>query len=140
MVNSYIAFYAGIALLILAGMVMKAYWPSFKKGWCGESILGMAIFLGFFAAAINTAFWQIGVGVFVESGLVERATYREIGLYLDGVFKGTAALAAFLHLLALQKFLPKEERDKWSWYQMPWYPTGPVRQIRKFLRLKEGQE
>lgn len=120
--GNFVSFGAGVILLIVSMMVMLAYWP--RLGWfgTGSGTLGMAIFLGFLAAAANAFYWQIFGNFVVSFDLVSLANVRSFGHYLDGLLKGSAATAGVLHLMAIQRNLPEEERRTWHWYQMPWYP------------------
>lgn len=120
--GEFISFSAGGILMIVSAMVMLAYRP--RLGWfgTGSGTLGMAIFLGFLAAAANTFYWQIFGNFVVAFELVSLADVRSFGHYLDGLLKGSAAAAGVLHLVAIQRNLPQEERGAWRWYQMPWYP------------------
>lgn len=118
-----ISFSAGTALLIVSLLVMIAYAPSKSSLRTGSGVLGLAIFLGFLADAGNTSWWQIVVTLAVEHDFATYAQLRAIGLYLDGLFKGGAALAGVLHLIAIRMNLPADERREWYWFQMPWYPN-----------------
>lgn len=119
MTAEYLSFGAGLFLLAVSIMVMKAYWPSTR----GEvHWLGLAIFLGFAAAAGNTFWWQILALVNTETGFVPREQFRAVGWWFDVLFKGGAGCAGILHLVALQRQIPKKERPMWHWWDMPWYP------------------
>lgn len=117
-----ISFTAGMFLLIVSLLVMKTYAP--RRDWTRtpKGVLGMAIFLGFAAAAVNTLWWQILGNTLPDLGIVSRENFRVAGLWLDGLFKGLAAVSAILHLVAIRMQLDEPDRSNYSWFEMPWYP------------------
>ena len=116
-----VSFSAGFVLLVISLMVMIAYRPNRESFKTGSGLLGLAIFLGFLSAALNTFWWQI-LGNTVDDFGVGIESFRAVGLYLDALLKGGAAMSGVLHLIAIRENLSPEEKHGWHWWQMPWYP------------------
>lgn len=134
-----ISFLSGLSLFVIACLVMIAYWPQKGEMRTAAGLLGIAIFLSFFADAANTFYWQ-GFNKFSWVFGLSRTDAREFGQYLDLIFKGGAAVAGVLHLVALKLQIEDEtERKDWHWWEMPWYPERKacVRAIRAFLRKRD---
>ncbi len=125
-----ISFGAGLALLFLAFLAMRAYGPSSWTGQNGSGYLARAIFIGFAFAAGNTLYWQVFGQPAVYLGLVTVAQLRAWGDLADLLFKGGGAVAAYLHLKALHCSIPANERRLWGVLEIAFYP-----QRRAFLRL-----
>lgn len=123
MMGDWVSFASGSALLIVGTLVMIAYFP--RRGWwhSAHGTLGLAIFLGFFAAVTNTAYWQVFGQWAVEFlGILTVFQLRAVGDWIDLAVKGGAAVAGVLHLRALRLQLPEDERKDWWAIEMPWYP------------------
>lgn len=104
MLGDWLSFLSGFSLLIIGSCVMIVYWP--RKGWRNSSagLLGMAIWLGFFAAVLNTLYWQVmGQSTVEFLHLWSIHDLRFWGDYVDVLVKGGAAFAGLLHLMALKK-------------------------------------
>lgn len=119
---------AGVLLLYVSVLVIIAYRPKrgnggSEKSELGPKLLGFAILLGFIAAAINTAWWQILGFIHYNHTELFDGEFQAVGKYMDGIFKGLATISGILHLMALKLALPKSEQRKWRWYQMPFYPS-----------------
>ncbi|MFD2854013.1 hypothetical protein ACFSZS_03315 [Seohaeicola zhoushanensis] len=109
-----ISFLAGGALLVMSVFVMFAYRPGGDRVDSGPSLLALAIWIGFFAAAVNTAYWQIFGTISVAAGWLTPEQLRAGGKYADLLFKGGGAFAGWLHLKAMhQSSIPRTG------------PTGP---------------
>lgn len=124
MIGDVASFLSGTALLVTGALVLVAYRPS--RGWwqTPHGTLGMAIFLGFLSAVMNTAYWQVFGQWAVEFlGIMTAAQLRAAGDWIDLVVKGGSAVAAVLHLRALRLQLPEDERAEWLGIEMPWYPA-----------------
>lgn len=125
MMGEVISLLAGMALLFLGGLCMVAYRP---VGWrtaltTPAGVLGIAVFLSFLAHVGNTLYWQVFGHVAIHGlGLVSVYQLRAVGDYLDLIFKGSGAVAAYLHLYALRLRLDPEERKNWSVLGMAFYP------------------
>lgn len=120
--GDFISWASGVALLFFGSAVICAYRP---RGWPerdSAKILQAAIFFGFIAGVGNTLFWQVLGQPLVEWGVLSVAALRNVGDWLDLVFKGGAAFAAYLHLKALHLSLPSDEREHWAVLEMPFYP------------------
>ena len=123
------SFVAGMVLIFVSVLVMRAYWP-LKHLDSGPRLLSWAIFIAFFMAATNAAYWQVAVKLLDWAGY-DRALLREIGNYLDFGFKGGAAWAGWLHLKSIHENIEDpQERASWHVLEMPWYPDR-----RKCLRM-----
>lgn len=124
MIGNWVSFLSGIALLVSGFLVMVAYRP--RRGWwmTPHGTLGMAIFLGFFAAVLNTVYWQVlGQWATELFPLVTVDDWRRWGDWIDLIVKGGAAVAGVMHLRALRLQLPDDERGQWRGIEMPWYPA-----------------
>jgi len=133
-----VSYLSGIFLLIISLMVMIAFWPSLTRN--GFRVLGVAIFLSFFAAAMNTIWWQVFAYWNTQLGVFPRDQFREFGYYVDFVMKALlGGGAGILHLVALQRQLPDEERNLWSWWDMPWYPERKACLTRLIGRVKNKE-
>lgn len=121
MLGDTISFVSGMALLFLGSCVLWAYRPKLWPNNDATLVLQAAIFLGFVAAVGNTLFWQVLGQPLVKYDLVSVSTLRGIGDYLDLVFKGGAAFAAYLHLKALHLSLSENQRKVWRVLEMPFY-------------------
>lgn len=122
MVGDMVSWVSGLALLFVGSLVLWAYRPTQWPQREASGVLQAAIFLGFLAAVFNTLFWQVLGQPAVNLGLVSVAQYRAIGDWLDAIFKGGAAVAAWLHLRALHMSLPEKERKSWGVLEMAFYP------------------
>lgn len=124
MIGDWVSFLSGTALLFCGGLAMVAYRPR-RDWWQSPSgTLGMAIFLGFLAAVVNTLYWQVFGQWAVEFiGFMSVETLRSVGDWMDLIVKGGAAVAGVLHLRALRLQLPLDERKRWRGVEMPWYPA-----------------
>ena len=120
--GEYISLAAGILLFVICAMVIKVYWPRRGQPKDAAFFLGLAIFVAFIAAAMNTAWWQIIVGSLNYWQITEVGQLRPVGLWLDGILKGLAAFAGVLHLEAVRRQLPAKDRRLYHWFEMPWYP------------------
>ena len=103
MASDWASFLSGTALLIVGAAVMWVYRP--RRGWCctPSGVLGMAIFLGFFAAVTNTLYWQVWGQLAAEFwGIITVYHLREVGKWVDLIVKGGAAIAGVLHLWAIK--------------------------------------
>lgn len=120
-----ISLISGAALACIALLVMRAYSPRSWSGGDGANFLAIAIFLGFAAALGNTLtlYWQVFGQIAVNTGLISVRSLRFVGDILDGVFKGGAALAGYLHLKALHVTLTDNERARWGVLEMAFYPN-----------------
>ena len=117
-----ISFTAGVALLFFGLLAVRAFWPRNFSWRASSSILETAIFLSFIAAVANTLYWQVFGQIAVQAGLLTVFQLRSVGDWLDGLFKGSAALAAYLHLRALWLELDASERRRWTILEMAYYP------------------
>ena len=112
---------AGASLVCVGLLVMWAYrpmkWPRGGPGW-----LQAAIFLAFFSAVANTMFWQVYGHIAVANDLWTVDRLRDVGDWLDILFKGGAAFAGWMHLKALHTTLEPEERGKWGVFEIAFYP------------------
>lgn len=131
MIGDWISFTAGMGLLFFASMALIAYWPGRRSGASG--VLGLAIFIGFAAAAANTLYWQVLGHPLVYYGVITVSEHRAAGNWLDLFFKGGHALAGWLHLYALWLSLTKVERRRWSVLEMAIYPRR-LECVRRLLR------
>ena len=124
MVNfgDWISFVSGVALMVMAAFVMKAYSPRNWNDGSGSGYLAIAIWLSFAAALGNTLYWQVFAQPAVQYGLISVPTLRNVGDYFDVLFKGGGAVAGYLHLKALHAGLPTNERKVWGVLEMAFYP------------------
>ena len=103
-------------------LVMRAFWP-IKNDGSAEGLLGLAIFLSFALHVANTLYWQVFGQLAIHYEWASVAALRFWGDWLDLIFKGGAALTAYLHLKALWKKMPDESRREWAVWEIPWYPA-----------------
>jgi hypothetical protein len=115
------SFFSGIALMVFGGLVMIAYRPKEARN-APEKTLAFAIFLGFAAHAGNTVYWQVLGQPAVQLGWMTVPQLRFYGDWLDLLFKGGGALAAYMHLRALWLSLPENEKRQWQVLEMAFYP------------------
>jgi hypothetical protein len=139
MVGDWISWFSGVALLFFGFLVLWAYRP---QSWAvreAPGALQAAIFLGFLASVGNTVFWQVIGQPIVNFGLMNVDQYRALGDWLDFVFKGGAAYAAWLHLKALHMSLPPKERSAWGVLEMAFYPKRRLclRLLARIIRRSE---
>lgn len=120
--GDWISFLAGVSLLVISPLVIRAYSPGGFHFRTGNGWLAAAIILGFLAAAGNTLYWQVFGVLAVKSGLMTVTFQRELGDWCDLLFKGGGALSGWMHLKALQRSLPEEDQPYWRAIEMPWYP------------------
>ncbi|MFV1484535.1 MULTISPECIES: hypothetical protein [unclassified Phaeobacter] len=121
--GDWVSWGAGVALLFYGTLVMWAYRPTRWTDPDAPGWLQAAIFCGFLAAVGNTAFWQVFGQPAVKLGWLTVAQLRGAGNWLDLLFKGGGALAAYLHLKAMHKSLSDEEQARWSVTEMAFYPN-----------------
>jgi hypothetical protein len=133
MMGDVVSFASGVSLLFFGSLVLIAFRPRRWSYHSGPGYLSRAIFLAALAAVSNTLYWQVLTQPAVASGFVTVYQVRNIGDWLDLLFKGGAAYALFLHLKAMHAQLPPEERRVWSALEMPFYPNR-----RKCLKLLFG--
>lgn len=122
MIGDFVSLSSGAALFVVSLLVVRAYFTGFARPRSPEDFLALAIMLGFVFHALNTLYWQVFGNFAVRYEWVTVAFLRDVGDYLDILFKGGAAFAGYLHLRAIQERLPKEDRGAWHWYEVPWYP------------------
>lgn len=118
----YLSTGSGLLLLILSVLVCLAY---YQKSYANKAVktLSIAIILGFLFVALNTLYWQV-LGQYVLSrDIVSVETFRIMGSFLDLIFKGGSALAAYLHLKSLYYGLGEGEKKHWTPLTMPFYPN-----------------
>ena len=117
------SFAAGIVLILAAGLGFATFARRARNASTKASgTLSWAIALGFLSMGANALYWQVYGQVGQYFGIITLPTVRLVGSYFDVVFKGTGALAAYLHLLALWQSLDPEERKRWSVLGMVTYP------------------
>jgi hypothetical protein len=134
------SFFSGFALLAMAALVMVAYRPRGPRTKdAAATTLAMAIFLGFAAHAGNTLYWQVFGQPAVTYGLVTVEQLRLWGDWADVLFKGGAALSAWMHLVALHMYLDPEEKKLWRVLEMPWYPKRRACLSRLFRRINRSE-
>lgn len=129
-IGDMVSFASGLVLLFMSALVMNAYSVRKWKEQSAARYLAVAIWIGFAAAAGNTLYWQVFGQTAVGLGLITVETQRFWGDWLDAVFKGGGALAAYLHLKALHETLPEEDRERWGVLEVAFYPKR-----RLFLEL-----
>ena len=136
----FLSFSVGVVLIVISLMVMKCYWPSMDWRKTASGTLGVAIFLGFFAAGMNTFWWQILGNAASLAPWITRAEFREIGLFMDLFLKGTAAFAGVLHLIAVRMRMGEPQRSQWAWFEVPWYPQRRpcLRALSRILDRSKG--
>lgn len=137
-----VSFVAGVALLFMSVLVMVAYWPSRNKTHAqpGAFYLGMAIWLGFLTAGLNTLFWQVIGQPAVRLGWISVADIRAIGDWVDLFVKGGAAYAGWLHLRAIYETLDDEEKSYWSVLEMAFYPRRRACLRLLCIKMKKTKE
>ncbi|MDW3181784.1 hypothetical protein [Roseobacter sp.] len=119
---NFVSLAAGLFLFFVSILVMTAYRPNWRAWGSADFLLGFAIFLGFMSDGMNTLWWQILGSANYHFEVVPGPVYRHVGLWLDGLLKGSAGLAGILHLVAIKKNLPPSEQPHWYWWEMAWYP------------------
>lgn len=122
MIGDFISLASGFVLFVVAVLVMIAYRPK-RGGDRATWLLSVAIFLSFFADAANTLYWQVFGQIAVVWFDYSVASLRWWGDYFDLLFKGGAAVAGIMHLMALHERLPESEKKRWHTLEMPWYPA-----------------
>jgi hypothetical protein len=114
---------AGLVLFIIGILVCKAYYPKLKYSENYPAyILSCAIVLGFGASVLNTFYWQILGAYLLNIGVLDLQSFQTVGRFLDLVFKGSAAVAGYLHLKALYIQLNETQKKKWTVLGMAFYP------------------
>jgi hypothetical protein len=122
-IGYYLSFAAGLVLIVICAMGIRAFAPRIKYGSDPASrVFAIAICLGFAAAAGNSAYWQIAVKIVEWNDLATYATMRNIGFYCDVVFKGASAVSVYLHMKSWHMTLPAAERRRYSVLGMTLYP------------------
>jgi len=126
-------------------LTIIAFWPRRFSLNSSSSVLELAIFLSFIAAVANTIFWQVGGQILVTYGLVSVSELRAVGSWLDGLFKGLATFAAYLHLRALWLELDDEKRRQWGIFEMAFYPKrrwclSRIAAARALWQRRKGQD
>ena len=121
MIGDFIAFTAGLALVVISCLVIRAYWPPRYEAPSAKW-LGWAIIFAFAAAGLNALYWQVWGTLSLYLGLGSVGSLRDAGDFFDLVFKGGAAVAGWMHLKALHMGVKPEVRSSWSVWEMPWYP------------------
>ena len=101
---------------MLTGTLVAIYFWNPKNSDPITTMFSWAIALGALLAVANTAYWQV-LGQLIGTiwGDATAAYYmRPIGNWLDGIFKGGAAVVFYLHMrAALLRAVPKEDQHKW---------------------------
>lgn len=136
MLGDFVSLLAGVAVITMSLLVMKAY-PKHKRSEdMASNQLQTAIFWSFFAAMMNSIYWQFGGQLLVEfTGFVSVEMYREVGNWVDLAVKGLITWAGWLHLRALYYALPEKERRGWHIIDMPFYPN----KLKLFSKLGCGK-
>lgn len=141
MVGDWVSFLSGLFLLVMGALVMLAYRPSRDWWRTAHGTLGVAIFLGFFAAVLNTAYWQVFGQLAVEFfGFMSVMQLRAAGDWIDLIVKGGAGVAGVLHLRALRLQLSADEQTHWRGIEMPWYPARRWCLVKLCAGLKKERE
>lgn len=122
MMGDLFSWLAGLALLFFGVLVTYAYRPEQWPRREASGVLQAAIFIGFLAAVGNTLFWQVFGQPAVRFGWLSVAEIRAVGDWADVVFKGGAALSAWLHLKAIHMSLSEKDRRMWSVLEVAFYP------------------
>ena len=121
MLGDFISFSAGLALVFISVLVVRAYWPP-RYDDASARWLGAAIILGFLASGFNALYWQVWSNISLMLDLTSVQSLRGVGDFLDLAFKGGAAVAGWMHLKAIHSGIPEQDRKSWSVWEMPWYP------------------
>ena len=121
MIGDFISFVAGLALVVISCLVIRAYWPPRYEAPSAQW-LGFAIIVGFMAAGFNALYWQVWGTLSLYLGFGTVGSLRGLGGFFDLFFKGGAALAGYMHLKAIHTGIDSKQRSDWSVWEMPWYP------------------
>lgn len=111
-----------MVVVIMSLMVIGSYWSRISGERDAAFYLAVAIVAGFFATALDAAWWQVVVNVYAMMHGGDLGIMRTVGLWLDLAMKAVSAWAAFMHMKALQKSLSAEEQKDSYWFDMPWHP------------------
>ena len=135
MIGDLVSFVAGVALVVISFLVIRAYWPPRYEAPSAQW-LGFAIIVGFVAAGFNALYWQVWGTLSIYFGIGSVSSLRGVGDFFDLFFKGGAAIAGYMHLKAIHAGIGQPERRDWSVWEMPWYPQrrACVRAILKAFR------
>lgn len=137
----WISFGVSCTLFWLALWGVVAFFPKRQeRGNNGAAWLILAIWLGFFAIAVNTFYWRVFGDLAVYFGWFTIGEVRTFGNGVgDIIWKGASLVAVYLHFYARWKSIPEDDQKNWYPLLMGFYPNLQHWMVRTLTFWRNGR-